>query len=255
MFSLPAQRACAMALLVAAGGAHAKNIPLPAAVKALQAHGITIVDEFKIGGGLRAFAGHANDQPIAVYLTSDGKAIVGTRLDAKGETVDDAALQRLVAKPMDEKAWRQLGATRWVLDGQAQAPRVVYTFSDANCPYCNRFWTAARPWVDAGKVQIRHVLVGIIRQDSPTKAAAILGAADRSAALHENETRFAQGGIQPASSVPADIAKLLDEHQDLMRSLGFKGTPGIVVQNQDGSLRKFGGMPSAAALADVLGPL
>src|SRR3546814_5178612 len=58
---------------------------------------------------------------------------------------------------------------------------------DANCPYCNAFWEAARPWVDSGKVQLRHILVGIIKDDSPAKAAAILGAPDRSAALLTNE--------------------------------------------------------------------
>ncbi len=48
---------------------------------------------------------------------------------------------------MSAKMWAKLEASAWVRDGKADAPRVVYTFSDANCPYCHNFWEAARPWV------------------------------------------------------------------------------------------------------------
>src|SRR2546429_3515415 len=54
---------------------------------------------------------------------------------------------------------------------------------------CHKFWEAARPWVDAGKVQLRHILVGVIRDDSPAKAAAILQAPDRAAALMEQDRK------------------------------------------------------------------
>jgi thiol:disulfide interchange protein DsbG len=40
------------------------------------------------------------------------------------------------------------------------------------------FWEQARPWVKAGKVQLRHIMVGIIREDSPGKSAALLAAKD-----------------------------------------------------------------------------
>src|SRR5690606_4457408 len=112
-------------------------------------------------------------------------AIIGTRVDAQGRNMDEDTLNELVVKPMQEQAWQALEESDWVLDGRADAPRVVYVFSDPNCPYCNRFWETARPWVDAGKVQLRHILVGVIREDSPGKAAAILSAKDPSAALLE----------------------------------------------------------------------
>jgi thiol:disulfide interchange protein DsbG len=40
----------------------------------------------------------------------------------------------------------------WIADGSIGARRVVYVFTDPNCPYCNKFWAEARPWVQAGKV-------------------------------------------------------------------------------------------------------
>lgn len=227
---------------------------LPAAVKALEDQGLSIMQEFDAGKEVRAFAAVAGDQPIAAYLTKDGHVIVGTRLDVKGNRIDDAKLHELVAKPMRDRAWAQLESSTWVLDGKANAPRVIYTFSDANCPYCHRFWEAARPWVNAGKVQLRHVLVGIIREDSPNKAAAILGASDRSAALLENETRFDRGGITPAKTVPDEVRKILEDHQMLMLTLGFRGTPGIVVRDENGALKKYNGMPRPEVMVEVLGP-
>lgn len=244
----------AASLMFIIGCSQAETADHPPALKTLEGQGLTVMQEFKVGGGLRAFAAVAGDRPIAVYITSDGNAIVGTRLNTKGEPVDEAALNNLAAKPLSDKEWAQLQSATFVRDGQANAPRIVYAFSDANCPYCHRFWEAARPWVDAGKVQIRHIIVGIIKEDSPAKAAAILGAVDPSAALAENERKHAQGGITPAKSVPANVRKTLDDNQMLMVSMGFRGTPGIVVRGPDGVLKKYNGMPPGPQLAAVLGP-
>lgn len=243
----------AAVLLSVATGVYAQDAAQPQVLRALEAQGLTIVEEFDAGSELRAFAAVAGDQPMAVYLTSDGKAIVGTRLDASGHPVDAATLQELVAKPMSEKTWAQLENATWVLDGKADAPRVVYTFSDANCPYCHRFWEAARPWVDSGKVQLRHLFVGVIKADSPAKAAAILEADDPSAALLENERNFARGGIKPASSISSKSQRILDENQQLMHATGFRGTPGIVVRESDGLIRKFNGMPQPGQMPEVMG--
>lgn len=207
-----------------------------------------------MGGNLRAYAAVADDQPIAIYVLGDGSAIVGTRLDAQGAPVDEATLKELVAKPMDEQAWAQLESLTWVPDGKADAPRIVYTFTDANCPYCHLFWEAARPWVDAGKVQLRHLLVGIIKEDSPAKAAAILSASDPAAALRENEVKYDQGGITPAQGVPENVQNILRDNQMLMLSMGFRGTPGIIVRDDEGLIQKYNGMPQQDALTEVLGP-
>lgn len=237
-----------------AGIAHAADANRPAAIGALEERGLTHMQEFDAGGEVRGFAGVAGDRSVAVYVLPDGSAIVGTRLNASGDPVDEATLQRLAAQPMSDQAWAQLEAAIWVLDGRADAPRIVYIFTDANCPYCHRFWEAARPWVYAGKVQLRHVLVGVIKEDSPGKAAAILGAADSAAALRENAVKFDQGGITPLGTVSDEVRGALEDNQLLMLSMGFRGTPGIMVRDDDGLVRKYNGMPQQNALTDVLGP-
>lgn len=238
-----------------ASGNPADGQDTPAVIEALTREGVQDLQPFDTGVEIRGFAGTAGQEPVAVYVLRDGTAIVGTRLDAEGKPLDVERVSKRLAKPMSEAVWSKLAASAWVQDGKADAPRVVYTFSDPNCPYCNRFWAAARPWVDSGKVQLRHVMVGVIRADSSTKAAAILGAADRTAALLQNERQFASGGISPAPDVSPDIARTLDAHRQLLAELGFRGTPGIVYRDDAGMIQRVNGMPRPDAMATVMGPL
>ena len=227
----------------------------PAVLQAVEREGLEVLGEFEAPGGLRGFASVAGQRPVAVYVTPDGKhAVVGVMLDARGEDVGADALQRIVAEPMSKKIWAQLEASHWVRDGRADAPRVVYTFTDANCPYCHRFWDAARPWVEAGKVQLRHVMVGVIREDSANKAAAILEADSPSAALARTERNFETGGIQPMAAVPEGVRSKLTSNEMLMMELGFRGTPGIVFRDSAGLVQRRSGLPAPSDLPNVLGP-
>jgi len=228
----------------------------PAVLKGIEKQGFEVMGEFDAPGGLRGFAGVVGgQQPAAAYVTADGKNVmVGTLFNEKGEDVGAAPLDKLVAKPMSDRIWSRLDGSAWVRDGRADAPRVVYTFSDANCPYCHRFWKAARPWVDSGKVQLRHVMVGVIREDSPAKAAAILGAPNPSAVFLQNEHDFGKGGIKPAASITPALANKLDANQVLMVELGFQGTPGILFRDAQGVVQRVSGMPQGEDMEKVMGP-
>lgn len=242
------------AALTTTACSRADNGDRPPVFDALEANGVSIVEEFPAGDGLRGFAAVAGQQPIGVYVTSGGDAIVGTRIDRNGNERDAMRLQKLVAGPLGDRMLSKLESSEWVLDGSASAPRVIYTFSDPNCPFCNRLWQAARPWVDAGKVQLRHVMVGVIREDSAGKVATILGADDPGAMLTQNERRFAQGGVSAASSVPASVRRALESNHLLMMELGFHGTPALVFRDADGTVQRRGGMPQGDDLNVVMGP-
>ncbi|OZA35193.1 MAG: thiol:disulfide interchange protein DsbG [Hydrogenophilales bacterium 17-64-65] len=190
-------------------------------IKAIEAQGVEVIGTFKAPGGLTGYAGVIEMQPIAIYLTADGKqAIVGSMIDAKGNNLSQKSLEKLVSKPMTDRAWKQLEQSTWIADGKNNAPRVIYTFTDPNCPYCNKFWNDARPWVTSGKVQLRHVMVAILGPTSPGKAAAILAAKDPQAALTQHEQQHATGFYKDAS----------------------------------GKLQKMQGAPSGEMLAKILGP-
>lgn len=227
----------------------------PEVIANLERQGFEVYGEFETPGGLRAFAGLAGQHPVAIYLTPDGEhAIAGTLIDAAGNDAAADELHRLVAEPMSKKIWQQLDQSHWVRDGQPDAPRVVYVFTDPNCPYCHRFWEAARPWVEAGKVQLRHVMVGVVRPDSPNKSAAILAAEAPEQALVQNELSFDDGGIQGVA-VSAETRAQLDVNERLMRELGFSGTPGILFRDRDGIVQRRSGLPMPNDMPTVMGPI
>lgn len=228
----------------------------PAPIKALEAQGMEIIGGFEAPGELTGYAALVKQQPVTLYLTVDGKyVIVGQLFDSKGGNLSDEPLDRLVGKHLAEKGWKLLASSTWIGDGDKDAPRVVYTFTDPNCPYCHKFWNAARPWVNAGKVQLRHVMVGILGPTSPGKAAALLSAKDPQAALTQHELQRAGGGIKPLSTIPAEIRAQLDANQKLMERMGASVTPTIFYRDAGGMLKMTQGAPSEEKLNDILGPL
>ena len=74
-----------LGLIALASGALAKEWPAP--IKALEAKGLEIVGTFDAPGGLTGYAGILQQQPLAVYVTSDGKqAIIGSMLTRRALT-------------------------------------------------------------------------------------------------------------------------------------------------------------------------
>jgi thiol:disulfide interchange protein DsbG len=242
-----------LVLLMATACSQSKDVPAP--IKAIEAHGVKIVGKFDAPAGLKGYAGIIEHRPVAIYLTKDGKyALVGSLVDGKGEVVGQDALRRLVSQPMSKHVWSALKSSAWVREGKRDAPRIVYEFTDANCPYCHQLWQRLRPWIKSGKVQVRHVIVGIIGKDSPNKAATIFTAASPEAALEKNERTFAAGGIAPAKVVPEAARRKLDANLKLMQELGIRGTPGIVFRDEQGQLHSMAGLPPDAEMTTIFGP-
>lgn len=187
--------------------------------------------------------------------------------DAPAASQWSAATERRNPSPA---TWQQLERTRWIADGRADAPRKVYVFLDANCKYCTKFWSDARPWVNAGKVQLRHVMVGVIAPSSAGRAATLLADPDparRLAAFEQAHAfgvvRMMSGGphqtledpnLAPMDPVPEALARTLADHEDLMHGFGLMGTPGIVFRATDGRVVAKPGL-SPEELPQVLGPL
>ena len=242
----------------------------PAALQALEKQGVTIVGTFPAPGGLTAWAGYIGQRPLSLFVTPDGKHVIaGTLLDAQGEEVAEAALEKTVRGAMTAGAWSKLESSHWIEDGKKDAPRTVYVFTDPNCPYCNKFWADARPWVDSGKVVLRHVMVGILTPTSAGKAAALLAATAPAAALsayerghmEQNGKSIASGrvrpladaGLKPLEDIPADIERKLTANHRLMASLGLQATPAMVWRDANGAVQMRTGAPPSEIPA-ILGP-
>ncbi len=271
---LPSATASTLVVLIALASAATSLAlaapPLPAPLKALEKKGLSIVGTFPAAGGLTAYAAHAGTEPIALYLTPDGKHVIaGTMFDNAGKNLTAAGLEKAVSQPMTDAVWGTLEKSHWIADGRANAPRTVYVFTDPNCPYCNKLWADARPWVDSGKVQLRHVMVGILTPSSAGKAAALLGDKNPAAALdaHErghvesNAKMLANGrpkplgddNLKPLAEVPAALAEKLEANAALMASFGLRATPALVWKDAKGGVQMRQGAPESDLIA-IFGP-
>ncbi|WP_338726365.1 thiol:disulfide interchange protein DsbG [Shewanella baltica] len=231
---------------------HAQDWPEP--IKAVEARGAEIIQRFDAPSGLQGYAARYNGQGVALYLTDDGEhVLVGSLLNAKGEDLSQQPLDKLVYEPLGKEMLSKLERSTWIADGSPKAPRIIYMISDPNCPYCNMFWKQARPWVEAGDVQLRHVLVGMLRQDSVAKAAALLNAKDQQAALHEHESAGKASKLQGLKKIPDTIQQQLDSNLNLMTEMGVSATPAIFYPDENGQLRQQQGAPRPDVLNLIMG--
>ena len=240
-------------LTLAATLAQAEDLPAP--IKQIEAKGAKIIGKFDAPSGLTGYAAQYQNRGMALYLTADGKHVIaGNLYDAQGNDLSTAPLEKLVYAPMAKEVWAKMENSSWIQDGDKNAPRTVYLFSDPNCPYCNMFWEQARPWVDAGKVQLRHIMVGIIREDSPGKSAALLAAKNPQQALHDHEKAGKASTLKALGSIPADVQAKLDANMQLMSELDVAATPAIFYLDEHGNLQQQQGAPSPEKLEKILGP-
>ena len=240
-------------LTLAATLAQAEDLPAP--IKQIEAKGAKIIGKFDAPSGLTGYAAQYQNRGMALYLTADGNSVIaGNLYDAQGNDLSTQPLEKLVYAPMAKQVWAKMENSSWIQDGDKNAPRTVYLFSDPNCPYCNMFWEQARPWVESGKVQLRHIMVGIIREDSPAKSAALLAAKDPQQALHEHEQAGKASKLKPLTKIPADVQAKLDANAQLMTDLDVSATPAIFYLDEQGNLQQQQGAPSPDKLVKILGP-
>ena len=224
----------------------------PAVIKYIQQQGITIVDSFATDAGVTGYAATVQGRALSIYLTADKQhALIGNLINAKGEDIGAAALQRLVTAPQNNKAWQQLEQANWLADGNAGAKHIIYTFTDPNCPFCHRLRQAAAPYIDKGQVQLRHIMVGILRQDSLSKAANIVGAKAPSVALQQHIKGMHNVDNDAVSKGEAIILK----NNSLMQQLGLAATPSSFYRDANGDVQMIQGMPSASVLSAMFGEL
>ena len=131
----------------------------------------------------------------------------------------------------------------------------LYVFFDANCWYCHLTWKALQYYERAG-LQVRWIPVAYQKDSSFGRAAAIMSAADRAAAMRENETGYRvesyDGAIAPAA-VPKDLKAQLVANTMLMQQMGAPGTPLLAWKDAKGAVRTKVGMPRLSQLPAITG--
>lgn len=227
---------------------------LPAPIVALEKQGFELKGEFTAPGGLPAYAMQYQGQGTIVYLTQDKQhAIMGNMVDATGKNLSDEQVEKYVYAPMAKEMWNTLGEHRWIAFGKKEAPHIVYVFADPYCPYCTEFWHQAQPWLASGKVQLRVLLVGMLRPDSGQKAAAIMMSADPAKTLSDYENSKGKLELTLPDKITPEVGEAIKNNLTLMDDLGGAATPAIYYLNAEGRLQQHQGMPDEATLKTIMG--
>lgn len=227
---------------------------LPAPIEALQKQGFELKGEFKAPGGLPGYVMQYQGQGTTVFLTPDKQhAIMGNLVDASGKNLSDEQVEKQVYAPMAKEMWRKLEKNHWIAAGKADAPRIVYAFADPYCPYCTQFWQKAQPWLTSGKVQLRVLMVGMLRPDSAEKAAAIMMADEPAKTLADYENSQGKMALKKPAAITPKISEALKNNLSLMDELGGSATPSIYYLNNEGRLQQHQGMPDDETLNVIMG--
>lgn len=145
-----------------------------------------------------------------------------------------------------------LAQATWITDGAGR--HAVYVFFDPNCPSCALLYRNTRALIAPHDLQLRWVPVAIVNATSAGKAAAILEAADPSAALRENKEAYSgelyAGGI--AERIAADeTERRLRANEALLEQLDIPVVPSMLFLDRDRRTVLIQGALSPLALRKV----
>lgn len=203
---------------------------------------VPITKTFSAGNGITGIL--AADGPsfeILYILEQSNTMTPGPLLDSDGNMLTDQhALEHHLGDTLNE-VWGTLNerSDLWLVSGDANAERFIYTFDDPNCPYCAEQYRLLTPMIERGELQVRHLLMGLLQEDSAALAAAALSSSDPGKAYGDYQAKFGEPGAKTAllaTGNPDDAAaaRIIEENFDLMQSIGINATPGVIYPPQNG---------------------
>ncbi|GMV68920.1 MAG: hypothetical protein AMXMBFR76_13590 [Pseudomonadota bacterium] len=229
--------------------------PAPPALDRLTAMGLRVEGRFEAPAQMTGYVLRAREsrRSDVVYVSPDGRYLfIGNILDESGRDLTQTHVEDHVLGPELQTLWNELESARWVAEGAAKPTRIIYSFTDPNCGYCHLLWRVTRHYHEAG-LQVRHLLVDVIKASSTGKAATILQAKEPAEALADNEARFRAGGVAVAEKIQDETRKTLTRHRQMMDRLGVSGTPAMLYKDAEGKIRLQRGMTDLDTLTQVIG--
>lgn len=186
-----------------------------------------------------------------VWATPDARAlVVGELVNARGKDLNAKAQvaqglrtdPTVILEAASEPASHGLGTP-------GKGPTLTF-FIDPNCMYCHQLYAELMPHVADHQLRVRFVLVGVIKPDSPARAAAILAAAHPLAALAEDEGHFdrrrEEGGFPIPPRSARSVAYAVAANNRLLDRSGAAGTPALFYCSQadHGAVHMISGVPA-----------
>lgn len=220
--------------------------------KALERLGIEVIKSFKESG----IQGHGilhQGQPLLAYeVPGTDKIIIGDMVSRHGVNLSQAHREDHVLPHIGSRAWPHLEASDYVIDQENTSGPILYTITDPNCPYCLKLWEVLSPFVDAGDIQVRHMIVGILGEDSLRKAAAILEAENSAEILHEYQTARSSGVEYKLPDPSQESIDRVLRNNDLMRKAGASGTPASYTKYPNGHIEYISGAFDASRVNELI---
>lgn len=222
----------------------------------LMASGVKVTHRFDSISGLRAIVADNGTDKRLFYVTPDGKSLIaGLVFDETGRNVTTEDMGRAgitangstttITQLQAQKIWQRVQGLKALKDGGSGAD--IYVFVDPTCQYCHRLMSMVRPYIAAGKLQVRWLPVAILSSRSPGLAEAMYKAPNVAQAIQSVSTNM----LKP---MPETEAMRLQLAQNLlaMRDTGQTGVPLMVYRVGQRVVIKSG-VPTDAELAALAG--
>lgn len=188
------------------------------------------------------------DQVRKLRQQGDGKFLDMLASD-KPENVTKAEVdKRYEFKTPSEQLYYDIENSNWVPIGQAGTP-LLYSFIDPQCPHCHEAMKALRPYIEAGKMQVRMVPVGF--KDMTKAQAAFLMATPGPEDVWWDHL----DGNPNALPAKAEInTQGVERNMAIMQSWKLNVTPLIIYRGKDEKVKIIRGKPKdIEALINDLG--
>lgn len=173
-----------------------------------------------------------------VYISADGRYMLqGELVDIKERVSLTEPRRRAVTRSIIES----VGADKMIVFKPKEVKHVVTVFTDIDCGYCRKLHNEMDQYLAAG-IEVRYMMFPRtgVGSESYRKAVAVWCAEDRNGAM----TDAKNGKAIEMKSCDNPV----DQHMELVRQLGARGTPYLVLE--DGSTQP--GYVPATHLARLL---
>lgn len=212
-----------------------------AAVSALvegASHGNARVDHIFAGpdGMLGAVTVDTHNNKAVVFVSGGGKVVFpsgGFTADGKNVVQQYLVSEHVYIAPQDlANKVKDLGFV------VGKSGPIVTIFDDPNCYWCHKFFENYAPAVDAGKMRLRVLMVGVIKPDSKGRAVSILAAKDKWTALKNDELKFDEKSEEGSAPIlkesHPDLEAQIASNVNLMSTAGPVSTPGLLYCAKNG---------------------
>jgi len=171
-----------------------------------------------------------------IYMTKDARYMIdGNLIDLstkKNYTEDAMSVIRL-------SQIEKLGEDKMVVYTPETIKHTITVVTDIDCPYCRRLHSEMDQYLDGG-IKVRYIFMPLKGKGDFRTTVSVWCAKDRNEALD-----MAKAGAELEAK---DCENPIDEHLNVSRTLGVRGTPAIILQ--DGSMLP-GYVPASKLIAEL----